>query len=189
VITDYIITFCFQCRKRINRAQRVMYTPTPQPEEIVVEDLVTGIERKLPKAGARYKPSLPLTAAASLHQAFPTKPEAFEPFQARAPRVFTPNVADGDKPLAKPACAVQCKIPMQWHPPNKLINGQPYKSQHSSYKIGEPLPHQEFLPPPEEPEPHKEPQRPVAHPLLPVQQPELPKYADDGICLGYKRWN
>jgi hypothetical protein len=36
---------------------------------------------ELPKAGSRYKPSLPLTPIAFLGNAFPTKEEPFKPFQ------------------------------------------------------------------------------------------------------------
>jgi hypothetical protein len=154
-----------------------MYAPTITAEETVVVDCSTGFERKLPKAGSRYRPSHPLTAACSLQQAFPTEAEAFKPFEARAPPVFQPK-ASGMKPLAKPASAVQCVIPMNWHPPSQLINGQPYKYQPTVHQSPKAIPDQEFLPPaqpkpqppPQQAEKPKEAPRPVAHPVQQVPQ-------------------
>jgi hypothetical protein len=88
--------------------------------------------------------------------------------QAKPLPTFKPA---GPKPQAKPACAVQCVIPMNWHPPNHLINGQPYQYQPTTHQPnikdqGE----QEFLPP-ATPKPPKEIQRPVAHPLQTVAEP------------------
>jgi hypothetical protein len=81
----------------------------------------------------------------------------------------------GPKPQAKPACAVQCVIPMKWHPPNQLINGLPYKYQPTTHQPGsKDQGEQEFLPPAQQKPaaPPREPQRPVAHPLQIV--PEMP---------------
>jgi len=70
-----------QCRRRINKAQKTIYAPTITPPR--KEENSLGMVFELPKAGSRYKPSLPLTPIAFLGNAFPTKEEAFKPFKVR----------------------------------------------------------------------------------------------------------
>ncbi|XP_059473463.1 fibrous sheath CABYR-binding protein-like isoform X2 [Neocloeon triangulifer] len=159
-----------ECRRRINKAQKTIYAPTITPPKL--EEDQFGRVFELPKAGSRYRPSLPLTPIAFLGNAFPTKEEAFKPFEVKPAPIFHP--APGPKPQAKPACAVQCVIPMKWHPPSKLINGLPYKQTPTVHQPGsKDGGDQEFLPPAQDskPEPHREPQKPVAHPLQPVPEP------------------
>ncbi|XP_065332408.1 proteoglycan 4-like isoform X2 [Cloeon dipterum] len=156
-----------ECRRRINKAQKTIYAPTITLPRLEEDEF--GKIYELPKAGSRYRPSLPLTPIAFQGNAFPTKEEAFKPFEVKPAPIFHP--CTGPKPLAKPACAVQCVIPMKWTAPSKLINGLPYKytptvHQPNSADQG----NQEFLPPPQQ-KPPREPQRPVAHPLQPVPEP------------------
>ena len=86
VKSELNFVFIPQCRRRINKAQKTIYAPTITPPR--KEENSYGMVFELPKAGSRYKPSLPLTPIAFLGNAFPTKEEPFKPFKVNIPTLI-----------------------------------------------------------------------------------------------------